>query len=157
MVVSTRGSPEKPRQFPTFFFNVLVKLLLQVPFMLIRPFYAYFYAKQAVFCLSAHQDLFMLVRPFYAYQRTRSLLCLPGLSMLIRGQVAPNHAYQSKKKNEINLSRNDGFFGDGLSGSIFCSRQDDGWYLLDLPVLFTQGIWYGQKIELIRNQYILHT
>jgi hypothetical protein len=39
------------------------------------------------------------------------------------------------KKNEIDLSRNDGFFGDGLSGSIFCSRQDDGWYLLDLPVL----------------------
>jgi hypothetical protein len=68
--------------------------------MLIRPFYAYFYAKQAVFCLSAHQDLFMLVRPFYAYQRTRSLLCLPGLfnSLLIRGRVAPNHAYQSGKK-----------------------------------------------------------
>jgi hypothetical protein len=32
--------------FPTFFFNLLlVKLLVQVPFMLIRPFYAYFYAK----------------------------------------------------------------------------------------------------------------
>ena len=57
--------------FSHILFNVLVKLLLRVPFMLIRPFYAYFYAKQAVFCLSAHQDLFMLVRPFHAYQRTR--------------------------------------------------------------------------------------
>ncbi len=54
--------------------------------------------------------------------------------MLIRGRVAPNHAYQSGKKMKSTYL-DDGFFGDGLSGSIFCSRQDDGWYLLDLPVL----------------------
>jgi hypothetical protein len=61
---------------------------------------------------------------------------MPGLSMLIRGRVAPNHAYQSGKKMKSTYLETTVFFGDGLSGLIFCSRQDDGWYLLDLPVLF---------------------
>jgi hypothetical protein len=39
------------------------------------------------------------------------------------------------EKNEIDLSRNDGFLGDGLSGLSFCSRQKDRYDLLDLPVL----------------------
>jgi hypothetical protein len=39
------------------------------------------------------------------------------------------------KKNEINLSRNDGFLGNGLSGLSFCSRQKARCDLLDLPVL----------------------
>ena len=80
-----------------------------------------FYACQSFLCLPAHAFPFMLAGTFYAYQRTScSKSCL-----------------SEWKKNEIDLSRNDGFFGDGLSGSIFCSRQDDGWYLLDLPVLNT--------------------
>jgi hypothetical protein len=29
------------------------------------------------------------------------------------------------KKNEIDLSQNDGFLGDGLSGLSFCSCQKD--------------------------------
>jgi hypothetical protein len=39
------------------------------------------------------------------------------------------------EKNEIDLSRNDVFLGDGLSGLSFCSRQKDRCDLLDLPVL----------------------
>jgi hypothetical protein len=39
------------------------------------------------------------------------------------------------EKNEIDLSQNDGFLGDGLSGLSFCSRQKDRCDLLDLPVL----------------------
>ena len=39
------------------------------------------------------------------------------------------------EKNEIDLSRNDGFLGDGLSGLSFCSRQKARCDLLDLPVL----------------------
>ena len=92
--------------------------------MLTRPFYADFGAKQAFFaylrtetflayqsflCLPARTFPFMLVRPFYAYQTMScSKSCLSVW-----------------KKNEINLSRNDGFFGDGLSGLKIYSRQKD--------------------------------
>jgi hypothetical protein len=55
--------------------------------------------------------------------------------MLYRGRVAPNHGYHCGK-NEIDLSRNDSFLGDGLSGLSFCSRQKDRCDLLDLPVLY---------------------
>ncbi len=104
--------------------------------MLIRPFYAYFYAKiglflligarrpfyacQAFLCIPAHTLTFMLVRPFYAKQRTS---CSKSCSSLW-------------KKNEIDLSQNDGFLGDGLSGLSFCSRQKARCDLLDLPVLY---------------------
>ena len=60
-----------------------------------------FYACRAFLCLSARTVPLMLVGPFSAYQ-TRSCSI---------------HAYQCGK-NEINLSRNDGFFYIGLSGSI---------------------------------------
>jgi hypothetical protein len=43
----------------------------------------------------------MLVRLFYAYQRTRALLCLSGLFMLISGRVAPIRAYQCGKKMKL--------------------------------------------------------
>ena len=101
--------------FIVAFFHSGAKAQLLVVSEEIRPFYAYFYAKQAFFCLSVHQDLFMLVRPFYAYQRTHSFLCLSGLFMLIRGRVAPNHAYQSGKKMKSTYLETTVFSGDGLS------------------------------------------
>ncbi len=45
------------------------------------------------------------------------------------------------KKNEIDLSRNDGFLGDGLSGLSFCSRQKARCDLLDLPDLLSAKIF----------------
>ncbi len=79
-----------------------------------------FYARQAFLCIPVHTLTFMLVRPFYAIQRTS---CSESWLSLWN-------------KNEIDLSRNDGFLGDGLSGLSFCSRQKDRCDLLDLPVLF---------------------
>jgi hypothetical protein len=40
------------------------------------------------------------------------------------------------KKNKIDLSQNNPFFENGLSGLIFCSRQKVKCHLLDLSVLF---------------------
>ncbi len=51
--------------------------------------------------------------------------------MLNRGQIM----LIIVEKNEIDLSQNDGFLGDGLSGLSFCSRQKARCDLLDLPVL----------------------
>jgi hypothetical protein len=52
-----------------------------------------------------------------------------------------------EKKNEIDLSRNDGFLGDGLSSLSFCARQKARCDLLDLPVLFASSemsTFYGE-------------
>jgi hypothetical protein len=78
-----------------------------------------FYACQAFLCIPAHKLTFMLVRPFYTKQRTS---CSKSCLLLW------------KKKND--LSRNDSFLGDSLSGLSFCSRQKARCDLLDLPVLF---------------------
>ncbi len=83
-----------------------------------------FYARQAFLCIPAHTLTFMLVRPFYAIQRTS---CSESWLSLW-------------KKNEMDLSQNDGFLGDGLSGLSFCSRQKDRCDLLDLPVLVVEAV-----------------
>ncbi len=86
-----------------------------------------FYARQAFLCMPAHTLTFMLVRPFYAIQRTS---CSESWLSLW-------------KKNKIDLSRNDSFLDDGLSGLSFCSRQKDRCDLLDLPVLYSYVIPQG--------------
>ncbi len=54
------------------------------------------------------------------------------------------------KKNEIDLSRNDGFFCDSLSGLSFCSRQKARCDLLDLPVLDLEKNWDPSGIYFLR-------
>jgi hypothetical protein len=54
--------------------------------------------------------------------------------MLISARDASIHAYQSEKI-KIDLTQNDLFFWDGLSGWSVGSCQNDGRPLLDLPVL----------------------
>jgi hypothetical protein len=51
-------------------------------------------------------------------------------------------------KNEIDLSRNDGFLGEGLSGLSFCSCQKDRCDLLDLPVLYLGPVLVEQQPHL---------
>jgi hypothetical protein len=98
--------------------------------MFIMPFYACIYAYQDFLSLSAPELLFMHIRPFYAYQRPSSFyayqafLYLSALEML-------RFMLIRVKKNEIDLSRNDLLFGDGLSGWSFGSRQNNKWSLLD--------------------------
>jgi hypothetical protein len=46
------------------------------------------------------------------------------------------YAYQLWKKIEIEFTQNNFFQRYGLSGWIFCSRQNTQWYILDLSVLF---------------------
>ncbi len=75
--------------------------------------------------------ILVLNRPFLAYQHTQTFLCLSGLFMLTSANI-PFYACQaflcltddkfvqimpiSVEKNEMDLSRNDVFFGDSLSG-----------------------------------------
>ncbi len=59
------------------------------------------------------------------------------------------------EKNEIDLSRNDGFFGDGLSGLSFCSRQKARCDLLDLPVLNAQIM--GRQRDRVTTGYMCNS
>ena len=62
--------------------------------------------------------------------------------MLISLGDAPIHAYQSVwGKNEIDLSQNDHFFGDGLSDSSFLFPPNQTVYLFGLTVLCVEWIW----------------
>ncbi len=92
----------------------------------------------------------MLIRPFCAYRRTNTFLCLSGLFMLTSAHV-PFYACQAflclsvdellqfvliivEKKMKSTYLETTVFFKNGLSSSIFRSRQKDRWYLLDLSV-----------------------
>jgi hypothetical protein len=49
------------------------------------------------------------------------------------------YAYQPWKEIEIEFTQKDFFQQYGLSGWIFCSRQNTQWYLLDLSFLNLKG------------------
>jgi hypothetical protein len=66
------------------------------------------------------------------------------------------------EKNEIDLSQNDVFLGNGLSGLSFCSCQKARCDLLDLPVLYImlarigyEHIKYGNTPGVVRNSRIV--
>ncbi len=96
-------------------------------FVLIRAFYEHFMLvsqrpKMGHFMLSASKCLFMIVGPIVV----RLMLIRPAIAHLMPVRVW--------KIIEIDLSRNDGFFGVGLSGSIFFPPKSIC-FLLDLSVL----------------------
>ena len=86
----------------------------------------YFYVSQLTSCvreqkkkslnISARQDHFMLISPFYAYQKHTCPFMLASPFYAYQGTSCFNSCLSVWKKNEIDLSWNDGFFGDGLSG-----------------------------------------
>jgi hypothetical protein len=73
--------------------------------------------------------------------------------MLISLGDAPIHAYQSVwGKNEIDLSQNDHFFGDGLSDSSFLFPPNQTLYLIGLTVLYLLLVNSGAQHELLRKE-----
>jgi hypothetical protein len=90
-----------------------------------------FYADQANYKNSA----------FNAYHQVNAVSCLSARLMLSSRTIRHVSCLSLWSKLEIALSRNDHFFGNGLSSSSFLFPPNQKVYVLDLSVLCTYDIF----------------
>ena len=118
--------------FPHRYSLVIISIFF-LHFMLIRTFYARFmlicafYADQANYKNSA----------FNAYHQVNAVSCLSARLMLSSRTIRRVSCLSLWTKLEIALSRNDHFFGNGLSSSSFLFPPNVKHDVLDTSVLFS--------------------